>query len=237
MSTSSEEEEARVEKEVSRKGKMSAAETQESGIDVMSPYYIHASDNSGQIFVSELLHDGNYGEWVADMSNALYAKNKIGFVDGTIPMPGNDSPNLAYWMRCNAMVKGWLKSAMNKEVRSSVRYVSTAQEIWMELEERFAKWSAPRAYEPRRAISILRQEKLSVPSYYTKLKGLWDEIQSIAPWPKCMCGGCKCDMQKKLMQMKEKDQLYDFLMEIDDVFATVKTQILSMKPTASLGHA
>ncbi|KAJ1382198.1 Zinc finger, CCHC-type superfamily [Sesbania bispinosa] len=75
---------------------MPAAETQEDGIDVMSPYYIHASDNPGQIFVSELLHDGNYGEWVADMSNALYAKNKIGFVDGTIPMPGNDSPNLAY---------------------------------------------------------------------------------------------------------------------------------------------
>ncbi|KAJ1377980.1 Retrovirus-related Pol polyprotein from transposon TNT 1-94 [Sesbania bispinosa] len=40
----------------------------EGHIDVMSPYYIHASDSPGQIFVNELLHDGNYGEWVADMS-------------------------------------------------------------------------------------------------------------------------------------------------------------------------
>ncbi|KAJ1410971.1 Retrovirus-related Pol polyprotein from transposon TNT 1-94 [Sesbania bispinosa] len=61
MSTSSEEE-ARVEKEVSRKDNMPVAEIQEGGIDVMSPYYIHASDNQGKIFVSELLHDGNYGE-------------------------------------------------------------------------------------------------------------------------------------------------------------------------------
>lgn len=68
--------------------------------------YIHASDHPSQIFVNEPLNDGNYGEWTVDMSSALYAKNKIGFVDGTIPMPGVDSPNLAYWMRCNAMVKG-----------------------------------------------------------------------------------------------------------------------------------
>lgn len=59
--------------------------------------------------------------------------NKIGFVDGTIYMSGVDSPNLGHWMRCNAMVKGWLKSGMNKEIRSSVRYASTAREIWIEL--------------------------------------------------------------------------------------------------------
>ncbi|OMO51399.1 Reverse transcriptase, RNA-dependent DNA polymerase [Corchorus capsularis] len=37
---------------------------QSSGMDVMSPYYIHASDNPGQVYVSELLRDGNYGEWI-----------------------------------------------------------------------------------------------------------------------------------------------------------------------------
>nr|KYP53676.1 hypothetical protein KK1_024250 [Cajanus cajan] len=72
------------------------ANAQEDHIDIMSPYYIHASNSPGQIFVSEPLNDGNYGEWVTDMSNALYAKNKIGFVDGTIPIPVVDSPYLAY---------------------------------------------------------------------------------------------------------------------------------------------
>lgn len=75
-------------------------------IDVTSPYYFHASDYLGQIFFSEPLHDNNYSEWVIDMSNALYAKNKIEFVDGSVPMPRADSNKLALWMRCNAMVKG-----------------------------------------------------------------------------------------------------------------------------------
>ncbi|OMO64840.1 Integrase, catalytic core [Corchorus capsularis] len=203
----------------------------------MSSFYLHASDNPGQIYVSDLLHDGNYGEWVSDMSNALFAKNKIGFVVGTIQKPRVDSPNLQPWMRCNSIVKGWLKSAMGKDVRGSVRYANTAREIWVDLEERFGKGSDPRAYEIRRAVTLLRQEKMSVSSYYTKLKGLWDEMQSIFPLPKCVCNGCKCNISKQLVDMREKEQLYDFLMGLDDEFGIVKTQILSTKPTPGLGHA
>lgn len=46
-----------------------------------------------------------------------------------------------------------------------------------------------------------------------------------------------CEVQKQLEQMQERDQLYDFLMGLDDVFSTVKTQILSMAPKLNLGHA
>ncbi|OMO87828.1 Integrase, catalytic core [Corchorus capsularis] len=216
---------------------ITSAGSQSTEIDVMSPFYLHAFDNSRQIYVSDLLHDGNYGEWVNDISNALFAKNKIGFVDGTIPRPGVDSPNLQHWMRCNVMVKGWLKSAMGKDIRGSVRYASTAREIWVDLEERFGKGSDPRAYEIRQAVTLLRQEKMSISSYYTKLKGLWDEMQSIFPLPKCVCNGCKCNISKQLVDMREKEQLYDFLMGLDDEFGIVKTQILSTKPTLGLGHA
>lgn len=37
--------------------------------------------------------------------------------------------------------------------------------------------------------------------------------------------------------MRENEQMYDFLMCLNEVFATVKTQILSVAPTLSLGHA
>lgn len=210
---------------------------EKNGVGPMSPYYLHPSDNPGQVFVSELLSDTNYGEWVNDMSNALYAKNKFGFVDGSIPMPAADSADLGHWMRCNAMVKGWLKSSIDKDVRSGVRYAKTAQEIWVDLEERYGKGSAPRLYELRRAVALLRKENQTVPAYYNKLKGLWDEMMTIAPWPKCLCGGCKCDLQRQLVEMKERDQLYDFLMGLDDTFGVVKSQILGTNPTPKLGSA
>lgn len=87
------------------------------------------------------------------MSNVLFTKNKIGFVDGSILIPNSDSRKLSYWKRCNAMVRGWLTSAMSKEIRSSVKHVKTMREIW---EERFGKESAPKAYELRRSLVQLK---------------------------------------------------------------------------------
>lgn len=41
---------------------------------------------------------------------ALYAKNKVGFIDGSITEP-KDSSHLTYssWKKCNNMVLSWLK--------------------------------------------------------------------------------------------------------------------------------
>nr|GLL33741.1 uncharacterized protein LOC109163537 [Ipomoea trifida] len=206
-------------------------------IDVMSPYFLHASDAPGHIYVTEILRDGNYGEWVNDMRDALFAKNKMGFVDGSLSTPTPDSPYLQQWMRCNAMVKGWLKSAMDRDMRNSIRYANTARDIWVDLEERFGKGSAPRAFEIRRAVVLLRQEKASISSYYTKLKSLWDEMMAISPLPKCVCSGCTCNISKQMADMKEKEQLYDFLMGLDEEFTAVKSQILCSKPMSSLGRA
>nr|GEZ29289.1 hypothetical protein [Tanacetum cinerariifolium] len=43
------------------------------------------------------------------------------------------------WMRCDAMIKGWLTTAMEKGIRVSVKYANTSSEIWSDLKERFGK--------------------------------------------------------------------------------------------------
>nr|GMC49225.1 retrovirus-related Pol polyprotein from transposon TNT 1-94 [Ipomoea batatas] len=227
------------EREKAQHGKVAsnATEVLPGCIDVMSPYFLHAFDAPGHIYVIEILRDGNYGEWVNDMRDALFAKNKMGFVDGSLSTPTPDSPYLQQLMRCNAMVKGWLKSAMDRDMRNSIRYANTARDIWVDLEERFGKGSAPRAFEIRRAVVLLRQEKASISSYYTKLKSLWDEMMAISPLPKCVCSGCTCNISKQMADMKEKEQLYDFLMGLDEEFTAVKSHILCSKPTPSLGRA
>ncbi|KAL8482471.1 hypothetical protein ACS0TY_028590 [Phlomoides rotata] len=89
-----------------------------STVDVMSPYYIGSSDNPSHVFVTDLLSDGNYGDWSEEISNCLFAKNKFGFVDGSIPMPDEGTSEFLLWKRCNAMVKGWLVVAMDEEIKS-----------------------------------------------------------------------------------------------------------------------
>ncbi|KAJ0928320.1 putative retrotransposon gag domain, retrotransposon Copia-like protein [Helianthus annuus] len=206
-------------------------------VDHNSPYYIHASDYPRQVHVNDALTDSNYTDWSQEMLNFLFAKNKVGFINGTIKKPAPESSNYMNWMRCDAMIKGWLNAAMEKEIRTSVKYATTAREIWEDLKERFGKGNAPRAYELKQSLSNIRQEGLSVSAYYTKLRALWDEIQSVFPTPTCGCDGCTCDIGKKLEEQKDKERLYEFLLGLDSEFGTIRTQILAMQPIPTLGSA
>ncbi|XP_035837299.1 uncharacterized protein LOC118485142 [Helianthus annuus] len=188
-------------------------------IDTNSPYYLHPSDYPKQLQVNENLTDSNYKDWIQEMTNFLFAKNKIEFVDGTLPKPDKTDDKYMPWMCCDAMIKGRLTTAMEKEIR-----------------QRFGKESAPRTYELKQSISATRQEGASVSSYYTKLRGLWDEIDSLFPSPRCDCGNCTCGIGKKITELKEKERTYEFLMGLNADFSVMRTQILATKPLPGLGE-
>ncbi|KAL8156435.1 hypothetical protein AgCh_001503 [Apium graveolens] len=58
-----------------------------SGMDTSNPYFIHHSDQPGHMLVPIKLDGPNYPSWSKSMVHALTAKNKVGFIDGTIEQP------------------------------------------------------------------------------------------------------------------------------------------------------
>jgi hypothetical protein len=94
-------------------------------IDSSSPFYIHASHSPRQMQTNDPLTVSNYSDWVQEMANFLFAKNKMGFVDGTIPKPDQKHDTYMAWMRCDAMIKGWLTTSMEKTIRGSFKYANT----------------------------------------------------------------------------------------------------------------
>nr|GEV11162.1 hypothetical protein [Tanacetum cinerariifolium] len=70
-----------------------------SVIDFSSPYYLHPSDSPKQPSINEVLADGNYNDWAQEMTNFLFAKNKTGFLDGTLKKPETSSSEYKSWMR------------------------------------------------------------------------------------------------------------------------------------------
>lgn len=59
-----------------------------------TPYFLHSGDNPRAVFVSQILNGENYPSWCRSMEMALSAKNKLTFVDGTLPKPS--SSNASY---------------------------------------------------------------------------------------------------------------------------------------------
>nr|KYP38660.1 hypothetical protein KK1_040091 [Cajanus cajan] len=155
-----------------------------------NPCIIHHSDSPSTILVTPLLKGDNYGSWSRAVTMALRAKNKLGFVDGSLPTPKkqDDIPN---WQRCNDLVASWILNSVSPEIRPSILYVETAAQIWIDLKDRFSQSNAPKIYQLKQSISALKQDGMSVSLYFTQLKSLWDELSSIAPISSCICGNAK----------------------------------------------
>lgn len=113
-------------------------------------------------------------------------------------------------MRCDTMIKGWLTISIVKDIRSSMKYANTTSDIWSDREERLGKEGAPQAYELKQSFTTTRQEGSSISSYYTKLRSIWDEIQSTTPIPLFECVDYTYDMGKRLNESKDKERLYVF---------------------------
>ncbi len=108
-----------------------------------NPYYLHHANSLGSVLVSALLDGDNYRTWSRSMIMALTAKNKLGFVDGSIVKPAPAASTYLPWIRCNTMVLSWILNSFSKDIAASVIYLNTAHEIWLNLKERFSqeKWT------------------------------------------------------------------------------------------------
>lgn len=82
------------------------------------------------------------------MKTTLLAKNKLGFIDGSVKRPTKLlDPNFSLWNRCDGMVVSWLRNATILQIRSSLMYLDTASQIWIDLRDRFSQGNIARIYE------------------------------------------------------------------------------------------
>lgn len=153
--------------------------------------HLYHSDHPGVMLVSQPLTEDNYQTWSQVVTMALSAKNKLEFIDSKNPSPADSTKEGQQWSRCNNMVKSWLLNAISKEISHSVIYCKHACDIWEDLKARFSQVNGPRMFQLEQEISNLVQGTMSVATYFTKLKSLWDELSALQPNPSCSCGAMK----------------------------------------------
>ncbi|KAF7143763.1 hypothetical protein RHSIM_Rhsim05G0166600 [Rhododendron simsii] len=145
----------------------------------------------------------------------------------TAKKPGEDKEKeVSRWERCNDLVAPWILNSVPDEIRSSILFAHTARAIWIDLSDRFLQSNAPQIYQLTvQSISALKQEELSVSAYFTKLKSLWDELNSLQVFQPCTCGSGKF-FSERLQQYRAME----FLQGLHDRFGPLRSQILLMEP-------
>ncbi|XP_010487860.1 PREDICTED: uncharacterized protein LOC104765791 [Camelina sativa] len=199
----------------------------------VTPYTLFSSDNPGSMISSVMLSGENYSEWATEMFNALRAKRKIGFIDGTIRKPKEEGSEMESWTSVNSMVVGWLRTSITPHVRSTVSFIDAAAELWESLKNRFSVGNKVRIHQLVSQLSSCKQGGQSVMDYYGRLVNLWDELQRYRHLPVCTCGAAA-----KIAKDREDEKVHQFVMGLDESrFGNVICQIIDADPLSDLTQA
>nr|XP_009603044.1 uncharacterized protein LOC104098093 [Nicotiana tomentosiformis] len=169
-------------------------------LDPSHPFYIHPSNNPGSQLVSVPFSGCAFMLWRNSMLTSLSAKNKLSLLDGRVNQPTPDSPYYPCWERCNDMVKAWITNSVSREIVVSVMEISCTTQV-----------SSDIAY------------------YFTKMRSLWDELNSSYVGPTCSCGA--------LPKFIEDQQLFQLLNSLNEFYTTVKSAIILMNPLPPINKA
>ncbi|KAF5471830.1 hypothetical protein F2P56_008596 [Juglans regia] len=135
--------------------------------NILYPYRLDHGDNPSLHLVLDLLTAENYTTWSRAMCRAVHAKNKLGFINGTLLKPkATTDPLHDAWECCNDLVVSWLHNSINPTLKSGIALVDNAQQIWDELKDCFTQQNGYRIFQFKKALAGLQQENDPVNVYF-----------------------------------------------------------------------
>jgi hypothetical protein len=185
------------------------------------------------MLVPQPLVKDNYGTWRQSMTIVLTTKNKIRLIDGSIKEPNEKNPEeCQQWNRCNNLVKTWLLESMSKEIASSVIISKDARQMWLDLQEQFSHVNVVQLFHVENEIHDYVQGNISIGSYLTKLKGLWDERDAFCTFPIGTCGSIK-----EVTAYLERQKTMKFLMGLNESYVDVRSNTLLQDLLTTVNNA
>ena len=188
------------------------------GIDISDPLYIYPNDSGPTTLIGfKLIGIDNYRVWSTSVLRALRAKNKTGFIDGSLKKP-SDETKKSQWERVDAIVLNWILGCVSKDLYMTQAYAETSSEVWDELKETFEKVDGSVIFNLHQKINSLTQSGLSVSEYFNKLNSLWKDYDALT--------NCTCEASKSNIGHNQQLKLMQFLMGLDDSYSAIRSNIL-----------
>ncbi|XP_016193014.1 uncharacterized protein LOC107633941 [Arachis ipaensis] len=178
--------------------------------DPESIYYLHPSESTGIPLTTVILDGKNYGDWSRSVLWGLKGKNKMKFIDGSLPKPNKDDETFEAWDRCNTYVVAWINLSLSPDIARSVVWNNVASNLWSELKHRYYQGDRFRVAELQEELFAIKQGDLDVTKYFTKLKSIWEDLDSFRAIPDCECSN-KCNCGLSVMRQYRYEQVADLL--------------------------
>lgn len=159
-----------------------------------SPFYLSLNADPGIVLgTCKLEGDQNYNTWSKAILNALKAKNKKGFILGTIKEPKSESLEGENWGPVNYMIMSWIFNSIDTKLQSSITFPGTAKELWDDLKYTYSRGNELQEYQLRKKENLVSQKGMAITDYFQALELIWGELDDLDPPLFCECSKCTCN--------------------------------------------
>ena len=171
------------------------------------------------------------------MWTSLCVRWKWGFIDGIIKQQKKGTLKMEDWWTVQSMLVSWILNTIEPSLHFMISYMKNVEDLQEDIKERFSIVNEPRIFQLKSKLVDYKQNGLRVVAYYGKQKILWDELANYEQIPIYGSGGCKCDMAFKLEKRREEENVYRFLIGLDDaIYRTMCSNLLASGPLPSLNQ-
>ncbi|XP_061371198.1 uncharacterized protein LOC133313812 [Gastrolobium bilobum] len=91
----------------------------------------------GQI-TNHRLNGKNFLQWFQSVKLVILAKGKMGYLEGRIKKPTENSPDYDDWEINNSLVIAWLTNSMEPQIGQTYLFFDTAKEIWDAVQQNYS---------------------------------------------------------------------------------------------------
>lgn len=107
------------------------------------------------------------------------------------------------------------------------------KKLWNDLEIRFGQSNRAQLFHLQKEMSDFLQGSLNIVAYYTKIKRLWDELDTLNTKSVCSCT-CYYGGKEKIVKAQQDERAIHFLMGLSEAYVVVRSTILMISPLPSV---